>query len=181
MKQKICLTLLLTILTITTYSQDSKISTELNYPIPIDNNFIGENFNGIVDLGIKFRFVDLAPIKLGVSFNGGILNRKTEFQGAKVSNYILQPRIFGELNLESIEKIHPHLGLGYTIMVFEFAGGSDNQNGFNLNFGCSYDFTEKFFAQLQYDYVKLGAEDNIPNTKFNTNVNILKIGIGFRL
>ncbi|MDF4203989.1 outer membrane beta-barrel protein [Maribacter sp. SA7] len=181
MKQKIFWTLSLLIITITSHSQDSKITAELNYPIPIDNNFLGENFNGIVDLGIKFRFIDLNPIKVGASFNGGILTRKTDFQGANVSNYILQPRIFGELNLESIEKIHPHLGLGYTIMVFDFAGGSDNQNGFNLNFGFTYDFSEKFFAQLQYDFVRLGVEDNVPNTKFNTNVNILKIGIGYRL
>ncbi len=181
MKQKIFLTLMSIIIAIATYSQDSKISLELNYPIPIDKNFIGENFNGIVDLGIKFRFVDLAPINIGASFNGGILTRKTDFQGSNVSNYIFQPRVFGEINLESIEKIHPHLGLGYTIMVFDFAGGSDSQNGFNLNFGLIYDFTEKFFAQLQYDFVKLGVEDNVPNTKFNTNVNLLKIGIGYRL
>ena len=180
MKQKTFFALVLLINGIITYSQESKVSVELNYPVPIDNNFLGENFNGLVDLGIKCRFIDLYPINLGASFNGGLLTRNTEFQGSKVRSYVLQPRIFGELNLDSLEKIHPHLGLGYTIMLFDFSGGSDNQNGFNFNLGCIYDFSNSFLIQLQYDFIKLGIEDNVPDTKFNTNVNFLKIGIGYR-
>lgn len=193
MKQKLLLTLLL-ILTIKTFSQDSKFSLELNYPIPIDKNFVGENYSGIIDLGAKYRFVNLNPINIGVSFNGGIVvnnsNQNNGFQHFKVTSYVIQPRIFGELNLESIKKVRPTVGLGYTIMVFEASGtnngfdvsdASDTSSGFNFNFGLAYDITEKLFAQVQYDFIKLGVDNDVPDMKYNTNVNILKIGLGYRL
>ncbi len=54
------------------FSQDSKFSLEVNYPIPIDENFIGKNLYGIVDLGLKYRFVEFNPVQIGVTLNGGV-------------------------------------------------------------------------------------------------------------
>jgi opacity protein-like surface antigen len=193
MKQKFLLTLLL-IFSIKSFSQDSKFSLELNYPIPIDNNFVGENYNGIIDIGADYRFANLNPVNIGISLNGGVLvnnsNQNNGFQNFKVTSYVIQPRIFGELDLESMDKFHPTVGLGYTIMVFNASGtnngfdvsdASDTQSGFNFNFGLAYDITEKLFVQAQYDFIKLGVDSDVPDIKFNTNVNILKIGLGYRL
>ena len=193
MKQKFLLTLLL-IFSIKSFSQDSKFSLELNYPIPIDNNFVGENYNGIIDIGADYRIANLNPVNIGISLNGGVLvnnsNQNNGFQNFKVTSYVIQPRIFGELHLESIDKFHPTVGLGYTIMVFNASGtnngfdvsdSSDTQSGFNFNFGLAYDITEKLFVQAQYDFVKIGVDNDVPDIKFNTNVNILKIGLGYRL
>lgn len=193
MKQKL-LVILLLIFTIKSFSQDSKFSLELNYPIPIDKNFVGENYSGIVDFGADYRFASLSPVNIGVSLNGGVLvnnsNQNNGFQDFKVTSYIIQPRIFGELDMEAIEKFHPTVGLGYTIMIFQasgtnngfdVSGGSDTLSGINFNFGLAYDITEKLFAQIQYDFVKLVVDNDVPDTKFNTNVNILKIGLGYRL
>ncbi len=193
MKQKFLLTLLL-IFSIKSFSQDSKFSLELNYPIPIDNNFVGENYNGIIDIGADYRIANLNLVNIGISLNGGVLmnnsNQNNSFQNFKVTSYVIQPRIFGELDLESIDKFHPTVGLGYTIMVFNASGtyngfdvsdASDTQSGFNFNFGLAYDITEKLFVQAQYDFVKLGVDNDVPDIKFNTNVNILKIGLGYRL
>jgi hypothetical protein len=69
MKQKLLLTLLL-IFSIKSFSQDSKFSFELNYPIPIDNNFIGKNYNGIIDVGVDYRIANLNPVNIGISING---------------------------------------------------------------------------------------------------------------
>ncbi|MFS4468738.1 outer membrane protein [Maribacter sp. 2210JD10-5] len=94
------------------------------------------------------------------------------------------------MDLESINKFHPSVGLGYTIMVFDASGtndgfdvidASDTQSGFNFDLGLAYNATEKLFVQAQYDFVKLGINNDVPDTKFNTNVNILKIGLGYRL
>jgi len=89
------------------------------------------------------------------------------------------------LNLESLPKIHPSIGIGYTVIIFDVSRpldvDVDNQNGFNLNFGVSYDINNRFFTQIQYDFIKLGKEDDIPNTSFNRNVNILKVGLGYKL
>ena len=182
------------IIILKSFAQDSKFNLELNYPIPIDNNFVGENYSGIIDFGADYRFANLNPINIGVSFNGGILvnnsNQSNGFQDFKVTSYVIQPRVFGELDLESVQKFHPTVGLGYTIMIFEASGtnnrfdvsdSSDTQSGFNFNFGLAYDITEKLFAQAQYDFVKLRVDSEVPETKFNTNVNILKIGLGYRL
>ncbi len=193
MKQKLLLTLLL-IFSIKSFSQDSKFSLELNFPIPVDNNFVGGNYNGIIDIGVDYRIANLNPVNIGISLNGGVLvnnlNQNNGFQHFKVTSYVIQPRLFGELNLESIDKFHPSVGLGYTIMVFNVSGinygvdvsdESNTKSGFNFNFGLTYDITEKLFAQVQYDFIKLGVDNDIPDTKFNTNVNILKIGLGYLL
>ena len=192
MKQKLLLTLLL-IFTIKTFSQDSKFSIEANYPITIDNNFLGEDSYGIIDLGLKYRFAEFNPVQIGISLNGGVLidnsNQNNSPQDFLVTTYIIQPKIFAELNLESIEKLHPFLGLGYTFMNFQLSGSnngmdvsgeSDNLSGFGLNLGVAYDISNKVFVQVQYDFTKLNVDD-VPDIKFNTNVNLLKIGIGLKI
>ncbi len=192
MKKSLLFALIL-FLTIKSFSQDSKFSIELNYPIPIDNNFIGEDFFGIIDLGLDYRFINLNPVNIGISFNGGVLvnnsNQNSGLQDFKVTSYMFQPRLFGELDFESLNKLHPSVGIGYTIMIFDASGSNngfdvsdktDTQSGFNFNLGLKYDVTERLFAQIQYDFVKLGVDNDIPNIKFNTNVNILKIGLGYR-
>ncbi len=193
MKQKLLLALLL-VFSIKSFSQNSKFSLELNYPIPIGNNFVGENYNGIIDIGADYRIANLNPVNIGLSVNSGVLvnnsNQNNGFQNFIVTSYVIQPRLFGELDLESINKFHPSAGLGYTIMVFDasetnngfdVSDASDTQSGFNFNFGLAYDITEKLFVQAQYDFIKIRVDNDVPDTKFNTNVNILKIGLGYRL
>jgi hypothetical protein len=192
MKQSLLFTLLL-IFTINTFSQNSKFSIEANYPITIDNNFLGEDSYGIVDLGLKYRFAEFNPVQIGVSLNGGLLidnsNQNNLPQDFLVTTYIIQPKIFAELNIESIKKLHPFLGLGYTFINLQLSGSnngmdvsgeSDNLSGFGLNLGASYDITNKFFIQVQYDFTKLSVDD-VPNIKYNTNVNLLKLGIGLKI
>ena len=62
----------------------------------------------------------------------------------------------------------------------DVSGESDNLNGLGLNFGVAYDINNKFFIQIQYDFTKLNVND-VPDIKFNTNVNLMKIGIGFKI
>jgi opacity protein-like surface antigen len=193
MKQKLVLVLLL-ILSIKSFSQDSKLSVEMHYPIPIDQNFIGKSYNGIIDIGAKYRFLELTHIKIGASINGGILVNNTNDnngnQDFKVTSYLIQPKIFTELKIESISKLHPFVGFGYTFMVFnpsgtnngfDVSGSSKTESGINANFGVAYNITNKIFVDIQYDYVKLKVDKETPNTTFNTNVNLLKIGLGFRI
>jgi opacity protein-like surface antigen len=193
MKQKLLLSLLL-IFSIKSFSQDSKFSLELNYPIPIDKNFVGENYTGIIDLGAKFRFADLNLINIGASFNGGLLvnntNKNNGPLNVTVNSYLVQPRIYAELDLEAIKKFHPAIGLGYTFMIFDASGtnngidvssASETESGLNLNLGIAYDITNRLFAQVQYDYIKIKVDNGVPDMTYNTNVNILKIGLGYRL
>ena len=183
----------LLIFTISVFSQNSKFSLEANFPITIDNNFLGDDSYGIIDLGLKYRFTELNPIKIGVSLNGSVLidnsNQNNSPQDFLVTTYIIQPKVFAELNVDTVEKLHPFLGLGYTFMNFQLSGSnngmdvsdeSDNLSGFGFNFGVAYDISNKIFVQVQYDFTKLKVDD-VPDIKFNTNVNLLKIGIGLKI
>lgn len=194
MFQKLLISLFL-IFTINSFAQDSKFSVELNYPIPVDKNFVGQNYNGIIDLGLKYRFLDLDLFNIGASVNGGLL--KTAKNGMlnqrDVNAYTIQPRVFAELDIAAVKSLHPSIGLGYSFMIFSgttivgdrpgevySTNVTMTEGGFNLNLGLAYDITTRFFGQIQYDFIMLGTKDGIPKIKYNTNVNILKVGLGYR-
>jgi len=197
MKQKLFYTLLL-LTAIHTFSQETKFSIEANYPFTMGENFIGNNYKGVADAGIKYRFTDVKLVNLGLSINGSLLNYNFKVQDDfsepfdyKVNAYFIQPRIFAELIITSIEEFHPSASLGYSFILFNVTGpdpldfsnetAKDSQDGINLNVALAYDLTEKIFIQLQYDFIKLGTSNDIPNTTYNTNVDLVKIGLGFRI
>lgn len=194
MKQKLFLALVL-LFTVNTFSQESKISLEANYPIAIGDNFISEFYKGIIDIGAKYRIAETTNFSFGASVNGGILTNNTnKYKGErdfKVTNYTIQPRLFTEIKIKSLTKLHPSIGIGYTFMIFKSTGNNNGfdlskedsikQNGINANLGISYDITNKLFTTIQYDYIKLKAEKTVPSTSFNTSINLIKIGIGVRL
>jgi len=176
------------------FSQESKLSIELNYPIPVGNNFIGKNYTGIIDIGGKYKIIDKDVLDFGVSLNAGLLtfnnliNNST--QNYKIYAYPIQPKIFCEFNIKNIKKLHPYTSLGYSFIIFKATGTNnefdvsdfnETQSGVNLNFGLSYDFTNKFFVNGQFDFIKLQKEKGVPNSAYNTNINLVKLGIGLRL
>ena len=190
--------LLLLTISINTYSQKTKLTIEASYPFPMGENYIGKNYKGIGDVGIKYRFSDYKLVNLGASMNGSllkydfkILDNFAEPFDYKVNAYFIQPRIFVELMIASIENFHPSAGLGYSFIIFNVSGpdpldfsnetSSDTQNGINLNMSVAYDLTDKIIIQIQYDFIKLSTANDIPNTGYNTNVNLVKIGLGFRI
>ena len=191
------LTIILFAISIKSYSQNSKFSFEANFPIAIGDNFLGQNYNGLVDLGARYRFSENEIVDIGASINFGFFqNTKSDAtdlnQLFDVKIFPIQPRIFAEFNIPNLEKLHPQIGLGYSIVIYNAdwsenrdadlpANIDDNESGFNLNIGLSYDLTNKLFIQAQYDFIKIGVENGFPDTSYNTNINILKFGIGYRI
>lgn len=173
------------------YSQNSKISLEASYPIAIDDNFIGRNFKGILDLGLKYRFTENNPINFGISINAGLLknSKGDRVQPFDVNMIIIQPRVFTEFVIISTPKLHPSVGFGYSFINAQARNfdsfntqinTSENENGFHLNLGLALDVSEKLFTQLQYDFIKINLDKGVPKNKYNSNANILKIGLGYR-
>lgn len=174
------------------FSQNKKFSLEANYPVTIDNNFIGDRSFGVIDLGVKYRAVHLEIVKLGVGINGGVLvdntnqaNFSSDFQR---TIYTIQPKVFGEFNLPNVTKLHPFVNLGYSFVRIDLSGSNNGQNvsdlsdtvsGINMGLGVSYDVLSRVFLQIQYDFSKLNSGD-APDTAYNTNFNLLKIGVGLR-
>ncbi|MBP8158032.1 MAG: outer membrane beta-barrel protein [Flavobacterium sp.] len=172
-----------------------KASVELNYPIPTGDNFVS-NYKGILDIGFKYRFAEKEDFTFGVSLNANHLTYSKDYQNIrfKTKNYNIQPRFFAELKLKGAPRFHPALGLGYTFMQFSSKGSSipssedpmiidesQNLSGLNYNISFSFDFAKKFYAQAQYDGIKIGSTpEGVPDTKYNTTANFIKLGVGYR-
>lgn len=186
MKYKLILLSIILITGIKSFAQDSKISLQLNYPIPIGENFIETSYEGIFDIGANIQLINLNNIDYGISFNGGILKGLKGFNNINVTSYIIQPKLY--VALEAFDKIHPFFGIGYSTMIFhyiyQFNGleikNSSTDGGLNFNFGIEYDITQKIYAQGGFDFIKIDVDHNIPKTKFNTDIKILKVGLGYR-
>jgi hypothetical protein len=181
-------------LSLSLFSQESKFSLELNYPLTFDNNFIGKNYTGIIDLGGKYRILSKDILNFGISFNTGLLKFNNtginSSQNYTIYAYPIQPNFFCEFNIKPIEKLHPYTSVGYSFIVFkatgtnngfDISGLNETQSGINLNLGLAFDITNKFFVNGQYDFIKLNNKDSIPNSTYNKNINIIKFGVGLRL
>jgi opacity protein-like surface antigen len=179
-------------------AQTSKFSIEAAYPLPIDQNFLGDHFKGVGDLCIKYRIKNLQLINIGLSLNGsmftyndsGYFPEFDENLSFKTTLYMIQPRAYAEINLKKIIKIHPSAGIGYAFLLanqkFDSQSGvSDKrttQSGLSLNFGLSYDIFPKVYLFTGYDYIMLTDLDSgVPSTTYNTKANVLKLGLGLRL
>jgi len=185
------------LLTATAFGQTSKFSIEAAYPIPVDNNFLGKNYQGIADLGLKYKIKNLEVINIGVSVNGSVFTyNDTKFfppadesLSFKTTLYMIQPRAFAELNLKKVTKIHPMVGIGYTILQAktsfdsqtEISDFNSSQSGLNFTIGLSYDVFTKFYVFGNYEYISLSNVDaNVPKTTYNTKINLVKLGLGLR-
>jgi outer membrane protein W len=111
----------------------------------------------------------------------------------KTTNYIVQPKVITEFKLKN-SKIHPYATLGWSFMTFVAEGNtssldgeqtkiddSNNQGGINLTSGALFDVSKRVFINFQFDFTNLNKKGNIPNTSYNTQVLLLKAGVGFRI
>jgi len=141
-------------------------------------------------LGVKYRIIKSSAFNAGASLSTGIItNSEIKRIGIGVTTYIVQPKLFVELDVNPINKLHPFIGIGYSFLFFDaFRTTNDGINvdeddtvnkGLNINGGLIYDLTKRTFIQFQYDLISLQAE-NVPDTKFNTKIQILKLGTGIR-
>lgn len=62
----------------------------------------------------------------------------------------------------------------------DFSNADETQGGININLGTSIKMTRRLFAQVQYDFIKFGTGDDLEKNSFNTNVNLPKVGMGYR-
>jgi hypothetical protein len=46
------------------FAQINDWALELNYPMVIDNNFVGQNFNGVLELGINYNLHEALNYRL---------------------------------------------------------------------------------------------------------------------
>ncbi|MEM6895488.1 MAG: outer membrane beta-barrel protein [Bacteroidota bacterium] len=175
-------------------AQDKKWSVEANYPISVGDE-LGNDNPAIIDLGIKYRFTKLGIIDIGAGLNAGVF--RDEIQVALLeesfdfneTNWLIQPKVFAEIQIPALSKLRPFVSVGYTVITSKFdgdfpglnAGVSDSSTdgGFNFGVGVSFDVTKNFFILVQYDYVRnsIGI-DGLPDIK--QDLGYFKIGVGYR-
>ena len=171
-----------------------KWNVEANYSIIPEEGFGGDH--NIIELGIKYRFMDLEFLQLGLGINSGYSQNvfdELNIDG-KVKRYYFQPRLFSEFNIPGLERLRPTIGLGYSIMnedssvisIGEDVSGNTTNGGFNFNLGLTYDISDRFFIQAQYDFINLNVRDEftfqgeVIKPNYNEKLNNLKVGVGFR-
>ncbi|WP_289037967.1 outer membrane beta-barrel protein [uncultured Zobellia sp.] len=195
MKKIYFLSVLIFFLGASLFAQDYKWSVEANYPLSVGDE-LGNDAPGIIDLGVKYRFLDFNIVKVGAGINAGVFKENINDQVNPTNvdfdetNWLIQPKVFAEFNIPAVQKLHPSIGLGYTFIESKYDGFISNQSykntvssgGINLNLGLSYDITNRLFLQAQYDYVRDNDtyDYNGANVGVNYNRGYLKFGVGFR-
>ena len=109
-----------------THSQNNNLSIDLNFPVPIGNNFIGKNYKGLADIGIKYHFISLSKLRFGLSGNIGLLNSSDW----DVNAIMIKPRISGEV---SLWRLNSYIGVGYSIFRYDLNGELGDNTSVKLN------------------------------------------------
>ncbi|HRG18871.1 MAG TPA: outer membrane beta-barrel protein [Flavobacterium lutivivi] len=176
-------------------AQTSKFSVEAGYPIPVGDNFL-ENYTGIANLNLKYRIKNLEVVNIGLSLNANMLQLNDtgyfpaydETLSFKTNLFIIQPKVFTEINLKKINKLHPSVGLGYSFFLAnakfdspEISNLNTNESGFNLSLGLSYDIISKLYVFANYDYnILTKLEPIAPKSSYNSRPTLMQFGMGLR-
>jgi hypothetical protein len=168
-------------------AQDENWSAEVYYPISVGASF-GSSNQGIVGVGLKYRFKELGEFTLGASldatwFATTITNDTDPIQELDYRDFFLQPRLYVERPLTADNKLRALAGLGWsfsrtlgqTFVNGEgIVEGTDFNSGPNLNLGLTYGFAARWFVHGQYDLIL--SFGDLPNR----SIGLLKLGVGFR-
>ncbi len=167
-------------------AQNKDWSIEINYPFSVIESF-GASNQGLVGLGLKYRFANYEKWQLGASLDGTWFS--TEFgadsdppQITDVRDLFLQPRFFADLRLSENNKWHFVGGLGWTFYQVaretflgeeQIGDEKDWENGLNMNLGFTLNLSARWFMATQFDMIILTGDES------DRVLGIVKIGAGF--
>jgi opacity protein-like surface antigen len=173
------------------HAQLNTWSIEMSYPMVIDNNFVGQNFNGLLDLGLNYNIHEQLNYRISGSLHNSLFKDRTEIIDPNTDfDYLLwfiQPRVKVDFIFNNLPQVHPYLGIGYSFMV-QFTNGNaatffpesgSTRSGFNIIGGLTFDIKDHWYANAGYDFVKLSQTGNASNP-YLQNVNVIKIGFGYK-
>lgn len=180
--------ILLILLSFYGMAQKNKFSATLSYPLTTGDNFVNENYQGTIAIGAQYRFYNVEFFNLGASIDATFLEFDNENFTVQpdINARFIQPRLFGEVHLGRFRGV---LGAGWAFTSFRTENAlepgqtetvTDNSNGFNLNVSASVDIVMGLFAIAQYDYIKISAFGSLADNDFNTNIGLIKLGLGYR-
>ena len=127
-------------------------------------------------------------------FNTSIFSNNDNLDITSVGNfkaimYYLEPKLRAIGTLPYLKLVHLYAGLGYSFLVFDISGVNqglgiieegETLSGFSFNTGLQVDVSSRIFLNLEYDFTKVKQRNLVPDTRYNRNVNIIKLGAGLR-
>ena len=174
------------------FSQKKNFSLEVNYPLEFSNGN-SSGLTGIINSKLKYRFLNSESFSIGTSYSIDLLTGDLRYPYDKESFISHHLNLFGEVPLNSTNKLITSLGIGYSTQSYfkttNFYSNSgsvsstsekDTIGGFNISFGGTYDIFKNFFIQTNFQFIRLYVEDYIAKKKIGFNKNRLKIGVGYR-
>ncbi|TYP70889.1 outer membrane protein with beta-barrel domain [Aquimarina intermedia] len=181
------------------FAQDKPIRIAVHYPISLSDN--ANNVDGIVGANIKYSIYESPILTLGASYTLDYF-RNAEIQNVfevKNNAFFNHLDLYSEFKLPGIQKLHPYVSLGYTLLYNSFESTAndftysendmpfqsnekttDSSHGANLKLGLSYDITSVIFIQTYYQYLKIFDKEIYYEGVDNVAYNHLTIGIGFK-
>jgi hypothetical protein len=175
MKKYILIILFIT-WTIKGFSQDARLNVDVNIPFPVGHNIIEKDYNGVIDVGMKYNFIEISKLRFGISLNTGLIKNSD----VSVSTLMLKPRLNAELE---ILKITPSVGVGYSVFKYfmDNPSGQDKTNdGLNFNFGIRYRIISVIYINFSCDVIKFRTEKAISNNNYD-NFKNFEIGLGISI
>lgn len=190
--KKLSFLFILVVIPLMIKAQNPKWSIEANYVLPVGDNFLGENYNGIAEVGIKYRLLNLGIARIGGSLKASSYITNTDFGtvfGVTTQGIFLQPKLFVELAEVPFTKIHPFVEFGYDYALFrtttdgiiQIEPVNTSRDGASIEAGIMYEIVERFYIQAMFDFTRLREDGTTTNNSFNRNISRIKAGIGIRI
>lgn len=184
------LIILLTFYCLSVFSQNQNFTLGVNYPIPLGNNFMVNNYIGIVDAEVKYFPYKMKNIKLGVFTDIGLLTNSADFLSrirvynpnlTPVSLLLIKPGLNTEMEFG---RFVPNVGIGYSFFYVIGKNIPTNEDtssdGLNLNLGLKYNLFQHLFVNVNFDYIRCRIEGEVVDISYNKNIIFLKAGFGYR-
>lgn len=169
-------------------AQNSRLSFDISYPIPIGDTFYS-NYDGLIGLGLKYEH----PLSSLLYINGQIgysaanfsYNPSLDDSEATTTANIFGITIGSSLNLHLSEKINfvPNVGIGYANVFFtnDVFDDQNSSNGLNTLFGLSIDYQLSSRIGLgvfsSYNFIYLEKPDVGLDNSFNREIHSISSGV----
>lgn len=163
-------------------SQDKNWSVEFNYPLIISSQ--KGNLTGVIDGGLKFRFVRMKSSQIGLSFSYDYVIGESGYYNNALDNSFFHINLFQEITFPALKPANIYVSLGYTSILNRIIYNSgyiksDIFNGFNSKVGLVFDLNKKLFLQTNYQYIMFTSPGKYDVIEASDR-SFLKLGIGYR-
>ena len=167
------------------FAQNSGVSVELHYPLMSaneNNNY--SDVSGLFGAAFQFQFTDHEVFNYGVEYKFDLNQSFQRYEGSPGSSFnfmMNQINGFGKVNIDALKKTKIYTNAGFVFYKYKDSQYQPGFTGFNIGGGLSYEFIEKFYAQISYNYIHAGLKQRQTGFVDVENFSALRMGIGFKI